>query len=540
MPPFPFVEREAPIAALDTPFLRDLVELQKQHRTTKQLSNHLAQAAEQLTIAADTLNGRSTNYRVDVGRKRRRAEQNGEELDPEKQKDYEAFQQQVDELTKRLDHGVRHVVDDQAWLDSLPSAMKDISDRAAESNLEARQHLNRQATARENGETPAGQIPDEIDYLPPPRPDEVPTSLLKKARQDHKTAWAAQSLTARYSENNTYVGFYRMVHDAKQPPDPAGEDENGETRAGAAPLPHHSIWFANEEDVNPSHAASGPQSRGNPSQTQRGRSRNPGSGPGLGLDPTQQDPNQSSESEMEIAGETISLRCPITLLPFVDPITSTKCPHSFSREAFDSLFASSADRVLTPEMHAEIAAQTTNAKRAARARELKRTAPLTLGCPVCNEKLERGDVQPDRVLRRRVERVQERERREREREMMEDDDDDDDDDEEEEEEDRITKSQRRAGARVGTGAGAGRGVNIKKEKVQMAAKTPQAPQAAQAPQAQRSGGGRALSRVPDTQFDGAGDEDEDEAEDEGDEEMEDEEDEGEGTDEYGSASPTPE
>ncbi|KAK9382886.1 zinc-finger of the MIZ type in Nse subunit-domain-containing protein [Kockiozyma suomiensis] len=47
--------------------------------------------------------------------------------------------------------------------------------------------------------------------------------------------------------------------------------------------------------------------------------------------------NGNDDEEIFVARETRSLRCPITLQLFVDPVTSTKCPHSFSSQAIMSL-----------------------------------------------------------------------------------------------------------------------------------------------------------------------------------------------------------
>ena len=39
------------------------------------------------------------------------------------------------------------------------------------------------------------------------------------------------------------------------------------------------------------------------------------------------------DEDIAIASEKKSLKCPITLLTMVDPLSSTKCPHSFERSA---------------------------------------------------------------------------------------------------------------------------------------------------------------------------------------------------------------
>lgn len=72
-------------------------------------------------------------------------------------------------------------------------------------------------------------------------------------------------------------------------------------------MPHASTWFPQEDNTN---------------------------GPSNGEDDT-----------LQVASERISIKCPITLLPMQDPVTSTKCPHSFEREAILSMMNASDVRV---------------------------------------------------------------------------------------------------------------------------------------------------------------------------------------------------
>lgn len=93
------------------------------------------------------------------------------------------------------------------------------------------------------------------------------------------------SRPSRYSENNDYIGFKKIIHDARHP-----EED-------AKPLPHPSTWFLD------------PTSASNPS------------------------PAGTEDDDLEVASERISTKCPITLLPMQDPVSSKKCPHSFEKQA---------------------------------------------------------------------------------------------------------------------------------------------------------------------------------------------------------------
>lgn len=302
MPALPRVPRQSPVAPLNAEAHQALSDLQRQQKFTKRLTHHLSHAADQLTAVAEQLNHRGTNYTVDYRKKVRRDAANGEENQQAK-KDYEDFQNKLQELTRVLDSGVRAVVDDQTWVAGLPEIMKDIARKAQASSTNAeRQSQN----VDDNDDEEAATA-----YPTPPAAEDMPSALIKAARDDLTTDWASKTLTERYSQHNTYVGFYRGVHDAKNPN--PGED--------GPPLPHHSLWFANEEkQLNPSYIAPG---------TQTQRTRRP-RGPSNEAAAEDSDP---ASSDVEIAREKISIKCPITFLPFTDPLTSTKCPHSFDRPA---------------------------------------------------------------------------------------------------------------------------------------------------------------------------------------------------------------
>jgi mRNA (guanine-N7-)-methyltransferase len=159
---------------------------------------------------------------------------------------------------------------------------------------------------------------------------------------------------ARYSSNNAYIGFYRIIHEAKHP----GDD--------IPPLPHASTWFSHLED--PTTAA--------PDRRTRHR----------------RSPSAVDSDEIAIESERVSLKCPLTLLIFRDPVTSTKCPHSFEREAIEDMIAHSSTTVPAPQS-AGAAGRSTR-----RVRSIK--------CPVCSVVLTLADLRPDPVLVRRVRRYE--------------------------------------------------------------------------------------------------------------------------------------
>ncbi|KAJ5612501.1 Zinc finger RING/FYVE/PHD-type [Penicillium lagena] len=151
-----------------------------------------------------------------------------------------------------------------------------------------------------------------------------------------------------------------MVHDSKFPGDEV------------PPLPHSSTWFSHLEDL---HTQSSQHRNTSTSQAQARRSRKRA--------------HSVDSDDIAIERERISLKCPLTLLDFRDPVTSTKCPHSFERAAITDMISRSNSY-----------APAGGSAGGRRVRIVK--------CPVCDIPLSLADLRADPVLLRRVRRVQER------------------------------------------------------------------------------------------------------------------------------------
>lgn len=144
-----------------------------------------------------------------------------------------------------------------------------------------------------------------------------------------------------------------MVHEAKYP-----DNE-------APPMPHSSTWFSHIEGPGVSASSGTPGSR---------RTRN------------QRQPSPADSDDIAIERERISLQCPLTLVRFRDPVTSTKCPHSFEREAIMDMISRSQPVRGGPRVKA-------------------------VKCPVCSIFLTAGDLVRDTAMQRRVRRAEEQEAR---------------------------------------------------------------------------------------------------------------------------------
>lgn len=155
-----------------------------------------------------------------------------------------------------------------------------------------------------------------------------------------------------------------MVHEAKYP-----DNE-------APPMPHSSTWFSHMEGPGADASSGTPGSR---------RTRN------------QRQPSPADSDDIAIERERISLQCPLTLVRFRDPVTSTKCPHSFEREAIMDMISRSQPVRGGPRVKA-------------------------VKCPVCSILLTAGDLVRDTAMQRRVRRAEEQEARRAEESGSDDDD----------------------------------------------------------------------------------------------------------------------
>lgn len=353
-----------------------LADLLKSQAESKQLIENLALAVKELTEAAAILTEAEYERKKRYDREERRRRQNGEDLGEQDVAKHEAFQTQVQDLTQKMDLSIRAVIDDRIWLEDLPAISKEVLSASLDE-----QSTQREDEAYNQSPTPIASTRDTETGMDSgdqgSRPsqtvtgsmtDTVPTttphSILQQKLQEQAREWQSKSLTERYAYNNDYAGWKREVHDNQ---DPQGE---------GAPLADARLWFAAEE---------GRDQTGPPQKRARGED------------------NDDSEDDIEISRERLSYKCPITLLPFEDPVTSTKCKHSYEKEAILDMLRTSADHApLSAEQEAEISAIRDSKNRKRRKQQLESQQERRVQCPECRVKMLKGDLQPNPILKRRV------------------------------------------------------------------------------------------------------------------------------------------
>lgn len=363
LPPY-----EPPIGPLNPAGKRAIASL-LETRSLRNLHSSLANAADKLTDATGDINERYTDAKVrheaKVRRRREREakglDDNGENNDgwdeDNERMELEDMEKKVKEFTTKMEGLMRRTIDREMELDVWAEGLRELVGDEDENADDIGRRVRRRVEGRDDEEQ------EEEEELGDP-----PSQLLKQKIARNRADWGSRSFTDRfvleplsmaykianhdsYSTHNRYIGFYRVLHDAQY-----ADDE-------IPPLPHSSTWFAHLEP------------KPSPSRQQ----------------PQAQQPHDSSPTpsdDFTIERERISLKCPLTLLMFTDPVTSTKCPHSFEREAIMGMLAQSRLDKHVP-----------GAGRRNRVRYIR--------CPVCSLELTGEDLRSDPVLLRKVKRAQE-------------------------------------------------------------------------------------------------------------------------------------
>lgn len=403
LPPY-----EPPIAPLTVDSQHALANLTQSYKL-KTLQTHITHAVEKLGDSAAQVNERLTDarerYTRYMARKRSRSQyenenygggdggEGGQDEEDEEVQRIKRTEEQVHAITERLESEMRGIVDTEVKAGRLISILADLGKEAEVASTTTQRRQPRDTRRRRTPNPDSDEDEQDEDYQDTQQSQpqfqqavEPPSRKLTHQLTTETTNWQSLSLTQRYSTNNTYIGFYRMVHDAKHP----GDD--------IPPLPHASTWFRHLED--PSTAAAPPPS-------QRPQTRRHQSTPA------------EDDEDIAIESERVSLKCPLTLLTFQEPLTSRKCPHSFEKQAIMDMIA-----------HSPMMVPGGGGDRRNRVRAVK--------CPVCSVVLTQEDLKRDAVLERRVRRMQRQQEEE-------DEDEDEDEDRGESNRRKRSRAQRKSG-----------------------------------------------------------------------------------------------
>jgi hypothetical protein len=298
---------------------QDSLKLIYNRRALSLLQDHHSKAEVQITDAARMINDQLRERQAFVERRRKKWERgiNNDEQEKE-ERNLEELKEQTAELTKKLEIDMRTMIDGgmaaQRIHDTLEWLRKDGTDQlAAEyatqmSQRQTQQSQSQRRRRRQRGDDGDEDMEDEEDGSSSPGPTPLdgsrvaltgPYEMFKERQTKKHDEYTSISHFTRYAKNNSYTGFKKMVHDAQY-----GDD--------GPQLPRKETWF-----------------------TETGS-------PAPGITATQGD---DDEDDIMVDKATISIKCPITLQKFKDPVTSSKCPHSFERTAIMDMIRGSSNRL---------------------------------------------------------------------------------------------------------------------------------------------------------------------------------------------------
>ncbi|OJI82701.1 hypothetical protein ASPTUDRAFT_30764 [Aspergillus tubingensis CBS 134.48] len=383
--------------------------------TSSTLKTHLQHAQEKLTDAAGEINERLTDAkeRSKKARERRRnlrshtsgnnnndGEEDGSDEEEEEEGGIEEFEERVNATTKILEETIRGVIDKEVRGEEvgrvIAGSQRGVQLRRRRRGLRGDDEEDGSEEEEEEGGEEEGGDVDEDEEGAVPFLAQFEGELQGKMEE-----YNGMSLTRRYTTNNSYIGFYKIIHEAKH----IGDE--------IPPPPHPSTWFSHLEDPH-----SQPPSHHHPSTstttTTSTSTRQTKTTTTTRSHPRHPSPSASEDDDIAIQTERISLKCPLTLLPFRDPVSSTKCPHSFEREAIFTMIGGSNQMVPDPRGSSGSSGSGSAGGGGGRARKRVRSVK----CPVCEVQLTEFDLRSDPVLVRRVKRAEMAELREREREML--------------------------------------------------------------------------------------------------------------------------
>lgn len=304
LPPY-----KKPSHPLDADATRALRELQGRHLSD--VKRHTKQAATAVTAGAESINDTLRDHAGYMARRKKKwdAGKDVENRDDE-ERDMAELQAKVDDATARLEKSMRAVIDSGVAAQRIDETLDWLRTHAPRTlEDEYRTQMTQRETQRQSqtqaesqrGRTQNEDADGDIDMDEGPTPGPTPldgsrvaltgaSELFASRMQREKDAYTSLSLTARYARNNDYRDFKRVVHDAKY-----GDD--GPT------LGHEDTWFTE---------------RGSPA-------------PGI-TDSTQQG-EFDDDDDIVVGKATISTRCPITFQQYKEPYSSSKCPHTFEKNA---------------------------------------------------------------------------------------------------------------------------------------------------------------------------------------------------------------
>ncbi|RCI16959.1 hypothetical protein L249_2697 [Ophiocordyceps polyrhachis-furcata BCC 54312] len=260
-----------------------------------------------LNLSVRDLNERLYDQRDRLTSLQSRRTQKGTDISEEEDRlrqHLDTFQHEVDHLTRQSEAAVRDCIDRRAELEDEATILEQLASRSISTATSS----SSTQPAHEDDDDEDQDQDEDAERKKPPK--SAAPSILKAFRQARSTKLTEYenklSAHQRYALQNDYIAFKKSWHDAV-----AGE--------GGPPLPDASKWFRPD---------------GQPVMDRRPRSdaARRRSGPDIDDDVHGED-EDDDDDEIAVAREVISINCPLTLRPMVEPYSNNKCKHTFERSA---------------------------------------------------------------------------------------------------------------------------------------------------------------------------------------------------------------
>jgi hypothetical protein len=279
-----------------TPSAQNALNALKRTHQLGGVQKHFKEANRLLAECGYEIHEAYTSRKDTVERQRSNAEKKGEGIDQEAERKLAALKEKVDQMTSRMEENTRLAIDGEQTIQDMDHALT----FAAQTSHGARSGHQRSTQQNSFDPTLPGATEDDSQETLTVGPG--PSALFKQQIDHRKLQYSSLTMETRYAEHNEYIGFKRSIHDGMYP-------------GGEVPMPASNRWFRE------------------------------GGSPAPGTAAAQQ--GEDSDEDVAISGEKISTKCPLTLMEFVDPITSTKCPHTFEKNAILEMIRGAPGRKVT-------------------------------------------------------------------------------------------------------------------------------------------------------------------------------------------------
>ncbi|KPI40136.1 uncharacterized protein AB675_11563 [Cyphellophora attinorum] len=346
------VAPEALEAALSDTAKGKLEALQRKYEGRNQnagLDNHIRAASQLLSDIVHPISVAKVERRRKFENLVAREKDRGDPMDPEehaqREGDVNEFEGRVEDITKKMDTAIRQIIDDRVWLEQLGLNLKHITSRNNTNNARSTQATQR-TTQRSIVPTQDATPRDDDDDEDEPEENNAPPPY-----EETPTALLSAALLTHTTTRDAKSLTDRYAHD---------NDYAGCPRTRT---------LVRAED-------------GNALTT-----------------------NNAADDTMEVVGERVSVKCPMTMQYFIDPVTSDICRHSYEKTAILDYLKMSEDRVpYTPEQQAQLE----GLRGAPRASLERKFRVPRVKCPVagCDQLMLEKDLRPDPFIRSQAVRAQ--------------------------------------------------------------------------------------------------------------------------------------